>query len=75
VKRPLARRRPQSPQLRSTSARKHPLLTAFPLAVMAIGTLLVAFALAMTSLNAGEDSSLHPGKSASPVAISPARTP
>jgi hypothetical protein len=76
VKGPLALQ-PHSPQAqRSAPERKaHPLLSAFPLAVMAIGTLLVVFALTMTWLNANDDSALHTSRSASPVAMSSAHTP
>ncbi len=45
----------------------HPLLDAFPLTVMTLATLLVLFALAMTWLNAGEDSPRHPPTSATAV--------
>lgn len=76
MKRRFARRphRRQAQPCRPTR-KVHPLLNPFPLAVMTIGTLLVVFALTMTWLNAGEDSTSPPGSTASPIAMSSADTP
>jgi len=49
----------------------HPLLGAFPLAVMAFGTLLVLIALVVT-INADADGAMRPGTHSSTVAGSPA---
>jgi hypothetical protein len=76
VKHPVTLRLHSPQAQRSAPARRaHPLLNPFPLAVMAIGTLLVVFALAMTWLNSDEAVTLHASRSASSVAMSPARTP
>jgi hypothetical protein len=50
---------PPSSQGSTRSPQAHPLLTAFPLAVMTIGTLLVVFALIM-ALNADRDAAGRP---------------
>ncbi len=59
------------PKVSSGSREAHPLLSAFPLAVMMLGTLLVVFALIMT-LNADTDATARLSTSPSPVAGSPA---
>lgn len=71
MKRPLAPMEPPRSAQGSVQARKvHPLLGAFPLAVMALATFLVLFALMMARLKAGADPSLRPSTSTSLVARS-----
>ncbi len=60
-----------SPQGSAQARTAHPLLGAFPLAVMTLATFLVAFTLTMARLNAGADPDLRPSTSTSLVAISP----
>ena len=54
--RPLASKRPAVPARRST---RHPLLGAFPLAVMTLATFLVVFAIMMARLQGGLDPALR----------------
>ncbi len=76
MKRRFARRpHPRQAQPSPPTRKAHPLLNPFPLTAMTIGTLLVVFALTMTWLNAGEDSSSPPSSTASPIAMSSAHTP
>ncbi|MGD0452681.1 MAG: hypothetical protein ABSB69_03730 [Solirubrobacteraceae bacterium] len=67
MKRTLA---PLQPTGRAQPPATHPLLGAFPLAVMAVAALLVLFMLTMARLNAGEDSPLRPSTSTSFVSAS-----
>jgi hypothetical protein len=53
----------------------HPLLGAFPLAVMALAIILVLFTLAMAQLKAGSDPDLGQRTSSTLVAKAPAHTP
>ena len=62
---------PTGPKVSSGLRQAHPLLSAFPLAVMMLGTLLVLFALTMT-LNADNDAAARLSTSTSHVAGSPA---
>jgi hypothetical protein len=63
-------------QNRHKSARTvHPLLSRFPLSVMALAIILVLFTLAMAQLKAGSDPDLGRSTNSSLVAKTPARTP
>jgi hypothetical protein len=64
VKRPFAPiQPPRSAQGFAQARRAHPLLGAFPLAVMTLATFLVLFTLTMARLNAGEDPAPRPSAS------------
>jgi hypothetical protein len=72
VKHPTATIQPPRSDQRYARAREaHPLLGAFPLAVIALAALLVVFVLTMAQLKAGSDAGARPSTSAPLVARAP----